>query len=53
MLRRCLLAVALLLTMPSAFAQSMQGITKLARDIVAAQQKEIAFMKSWQAKHAQ
>ena len=25
---------------------------KLARDIVAAQQKEIAFMKAWQAKHA-
>jgi uncharacterized protein (DUF305 family) len=24
----------------------------LARDVVAAQQKEIAFMKSWQAKHA-
>jgi uncharacterized protein (DUF305 family) len=28
-------------------------IKKLARDIVAAQEKEIAFMKSWQAKHAQ
>ena len=26
---------------------------KLARGIIAAQQKEIAFMKSWQAKHAQ
>lgn len=25
---------------------------KLARDIVAAQQKEIAFMQAWQAKHA-
>ena len=28
-------------------------LRKLARDIIAAQQKEIAFMKSWQAKHAQ
>jgi uncharacterized protein (DUF305 family) len=27
-------------------------LRKLARDIVAAQQKEIAFMQSWQAKHA-
>jgi uncharacterized protein (DUF305 family) len=27
-------------------------LRKLARDVVAAQQKEIAFMKSWQAKHA-
>ena len=26
-------------------------LRKLARDIVAAQQKEIAFMQSWQAKH--
>ncbi len=26
-------------------------LRKLARDIVVAQQKEIAFMKSWQAKH--
>ncbi len=25
---------------------------KLANDIIAAQEKEIAFMKSWQAKHA-
>ena len=118
MLRPCLLGVMLLLTMPSAFSQSMQGmrmgagspneapstkgyrdammmmdqrmsitysgdadkdfvmgmvphhqgaidmarielqygkdpqLRKLARDIVAAQQKEIAFMQSWQAKHA-
>ena len=27
-------------------------LQKLARDVIAAQQKEIAFMKSWQAKHA-
>ena len=27
-------------------------LRKLARDVIAAQQKEIAFMKSWQAKHA-
>ena len=27
-------------------------LRKLARDIVAAQRKEIAFMQSWQAKHA-
>lgn len=27
-------------------------LRKLARDIIAAQQKEIAFMQSWQAKHA-
>jgi uncharacterized protein (DUF305 family) len=27
-------------------------LRKLARDIVAAQQKEIAFMQAWQAKHA-
>ena len=27
-------------------------LRKLARGIIAAQQKEIAFMKSWQAKHA-
>ena len=27
-------------------------LRKLARDIIAAQEKEIAFMKSWQAKHA-
>ena len=27
-------------------------LRKLARDVVAAQQKEIAFMKSWQAKQA-
>ncbi|HME24875.1 MAG TPA: DUF305 domain-containing protein [Acetobacteraceae bacterium] len=118
MLRSCLLGMTLLLTMPSAFAQSMQGmpmgavspnealstkgyrdammkmdqdmsitysgnadqdfvasmmphhqgaidmakvelqygkdpqLRKLARDIIAAQQKEIAFMQSWQAKHA-
>ena len=118
MLRPCLLGATLLLTMPSAFAQSMQGmpmgagspneapsskgyrdammkmgqgmsitysgdadkdfvmgmvphhqgaidmarielqygkdpqLRKLARDIVAAQRKEIAFMQSWQAKHA-
>ena len=118
MLRPCLLGVMLLLTMPCAFGQSMQGmpmgtaspnkapstkgyrdammkmdqgmsitysgnadkdfvagmmphhqgaidmakvelqygkdpqLRKLARDIVAAQEKEIAFMQSWQAKHA-
>jgi uncharacterized protein (DUF305 family) len=28
------------------------ALKKLARDIVAAQNKEIAFMKQWQAKHA-
>jgi len=28
-------------------------LRKLAHDIVAAQQKEIAFMQGWQAKHAQ
>jgi uncharacterized protein (DUF305 family) len=28
-------------------------LRKLARDIIAAQRTEIAFMKSWQAKHAQ
>ena len=27
------------------------ALRKLAHDVVAAQQKEIAFMKSWQAKH--
>lgn len=27
-------------------------LKRLARDIIAAQQKEIAFMQSWQAKHA-
>ncbi len=27
-------------------------LRRLARDIIAAQQKEIAFMKAWQAKHA-
>ena len=118
MLRSCLFGITLLLTAPSAIAQSMQGMSrgtpspdepastkayrdvmtkmgqgmaitysgnadkdfvagmiphhqgaidmakvelqygkdpqlrKLARDVIAAQQKEIAFMKSWQAKHA-
>jgi uncharacterized protein (DUF305 family) len=28
-------------------------LRKLAQDVIAAQQKEIAFMQSWQAKHAQ
>jgi uncharacterized protein (DUF305 family) len=28
-------------------------LRKLARDVIAAQTKEIAFMQSWQAKHAQ
>lgn len=28
-------------------------LRKLAQDIIAAQQKEIAFMQGWQAKHAQ
>jgi uncharacterized protein (DUF305 family) len=27
-------------------------LRKLAQDVIAAQQKEIAFMQSWQAKHA-
>jgi uncharacterized protein (DUF305 family) len=27
-------------------------LRKLAQDVIAAQQKEIAFMKAWQAKHA-
>jgi uncharacterized protein (DUF305 family) len=118
MLRSCLLGITLLLTAPSGFAQSMQGmpmgtpsphepastkgyrdamakmdqgmaitysgnadkdfvagmiphhqgaidmakvelqygkdpqLRKLAGDVIAAQQKEIAFMESWQAKHA-
>jgi uncharacterized protein (DUF305 family) len=118
MLRSCALGITLLLTAPSAFAQSMQGmqmgspspneptstkgyrdamtkmsqsmtitysgnadkdfvagmiphhegaidmakvelqygkdpqLRKLAQAVIAAQQKEVAFMKSWQAKHA-